>query len=309
MKTAIRWMAVVMLAVAGPAASLQAQGRSQVQIQTEKLTDNIYVLAGGGGNMAVLVGDDGALLVDAGYEQVADKVAAAIKEVSKGPVRLVVNTHWHFDHVGGNQALADSGAIIIAQENVRKLMSEARQLAGIGRKTEPSPEAARPVITFCDRLGLHFAGQDIDLIYVGPAHTNGDCIVHFRQANVLHLGDTMFNGMYPFIDVNADGSIDGMVAAIDKALALVDEQTKVIPGHGPVTGAAGVREYRDMLITVRDRVHKMVAEGKTRDEVIAAKPTSDLDARWGRGFLTPDRWVGIIYDGMTRESSPPTATD
>jgi glyoxylase-like metal-dependent hydrolase (beta-lactamase superfamily II) len=302
-------MALALLAATGSAATLQAQDWSKVQIQTEKLTDNVYVLAGAGGNIAVLVGEDGAMLVDSGFAELSEKVATAVKEVSKGPVRFVVNTHWHFDHVGGNEALAKAGAEIWAHHNTARLMSQERSLAGINRKTEPSPEAARPVLTFDGKLHVHFDGEEVDVISVPPAHTNGDCFVYFRKANVLHLGDTMFNGQYPFIDINAGGSIDGMVAALDKALALADEHTKIIPGHGPVTSAAGLREYRDMLAAVRDRVRKMVAEGKSRDEVIAAKPTSEFDARWGQSWLKPDPWVALVYGGMTRESAPPIAAD
>ena len=272
-----------------------------MRIHTAELAKNLYVLAGGGGNIALSVGEDGVLLVDTGFEQVTEKVTAAVRAVTEKPIRLVVNTHWHFDHVGGNEALGKAGAIIVAHENVRRLMSEERSITVIDWHGQPSPAAALPLITFTESLTFHWNGDEVRVIHVDRAHTNGDSIVHFRKANVLHVGDTWFNGMYPFIDVNADGSIDGLVRALDQALALADGKTKIIPGHGPVSDAVELRVYRDMLAAVRDRVQSLVAEGKSRAEVIAAKPTKKFDERWGRSWLDPDTWVGLVYDGMTKQ--------
>ena len=165
----------------------------------------------------------------------------------------------------------------------------------------PSPAAALPVITFSNALTFHWNGDEVQILHLEPAHTDGDSIIHFRKANVLHVGDIYFNGMYPFIDVNAGGSIDGMVRAVDRALALANEKTRIIPGHGPLSGVAELRAYREMLATVRDRVRAMVEQGKSRDEVIASKPTKDLDAEWGGGGFGPDMWVGIVYDGMSKD--------
>ncbi|UCE58688.1 MAG: MBL fold metallo-hydrolase [Phycisphaerales bacterium] len=276
------------------------QDWSKIQVRTFPIVDNVYALAGGGGNIGVFVGDDGVLLIDAGYTELSEKTVNAVRAVSKAPIRYVVNTHWHFDHVGGNEALAKTGAIIVGHDNVRTLMSEERFITVIDQQISPSPTVALPVITFPDSLTFNFNGDEVRVLHVESAHTSSDSIVYLKKANLVHVGDIMFNGMYPFIDVNADGSIDGLVAAHDKVLALVDDKTKIIPGHGPLADAAGVRAYRDMLATVRDRVRTMITQGKSRDEIIAAKPTKEYDAKWGQSWLDPDTWTGLVYDGMKK---------
>ena len=293
---------VLLLVLVGLAANLHAQQqRPEIEIKTTQVAENVYMLAGAGGNLGLSVGDDGALLVDAEYAQLTEKVVAAVKAVCQTPIRFVVNTHWHFDHVGGNENLAQAGALIVAHESVRERMSMEQALGALGRKVPPSPAAALPVITFSNALTFHWNGDEVQILHLEPAHTDGDSIIHFRKANVLHVGDIYFNGMYPFIDVNAGGSIDGMVRAVDRALALANEKTRIIPGHGPLSGVAELRAYREMLATVRDRVRAMVEQGKSRDEVIASKPTKDLDAEWGGGGFGPDMWVGIVYDGMSKD--------
>jgi glyoxylase-like metal-dependent hydrolase (beta-lactamase superfamily II) len=267
------------------------------------------MLSGAGGNIGLSVGDDGALQVDSEYAQLSQKVADAVAAVSTKPVRLLINTHWHFDHVGGNESLAQAGALIVAHENVRKRMATEQALHGLGgveRKIPPSPAGALPVITFPDSLTFHWNDDQVQVLRVKPAHTDGDSFVYFQKANVLHVGDVYFNGTYPFIDINAGGSIDGMIAAVDQALALADDETKIIPGHGPLSNAAELRAYRKMLATARDRVQALVKEGKSRDETIAAKPTEDLDPQWGQGGFQPDTWVGLLHDDITRrqKSSP-----
>jgi glyoxylase-like metal-dependent hydrolase (beta-lactamase superfamily II) len=186
----------------------------------------------------------------------------------------------------------------VAHENVRRTLSADQFMSAFNRTVPAAPPGALPVITFNDSVTFHWNDDELRVVYVGPAHTNGDAIIHFKGANVIHMGDTYFNGMYPFIDVDRDGSIAGIIKAVDRALALTDERTKLIPGHGPLSGVPELRAYRAMLRTVHDRVEKLIADGKTRDEVVAAKPTADLDAEWGRGFMGPDTWVGIVYDGF-----------
>ena len=295
----LRTVALVFSAAVCAVAGL-AQERPPVEIRTEHLAGNVYMLSGAGGNLALLVGDDGALLVDAEYAQLYDKVAAAIQAVNDQPIRYVVNTHWHFDHVGGNENFAKAGAVIVAHENVRKLMSAEQDIAHIDVHVPASPPAALPALTFTDALTMQWNGEEVRIIHPGPAHTNGDSIVHFRKANVLHVGDICFNGMYPFMDVNAGGSLDGMVTALDQALTLVDENTKIIPGHGKLLDAKELRAYRDMLAKARDRVRALVQEGKSREEVIASKPMRDVDEKWGDPRRA-DHWIGIVYDGMTRK--------
>jgi cyclase len=294
---------IILVAVVGGGLvpTLWAQDRSKVEIRTIPVAENLYVLAGAGGNIALLTGDDGTLLIDDGYKELTEKTSAAVEAVSKTPIRLVVNTHWHSDHVGGNGEMAGMGAVVIAHESVRGRMSEDRHLAVVDRDVPASPPAALPKITFPDASTLYWNGEEVNLLHVPPAHTDGDSLVYFRKANVLHAGDTYFNGMYPFIDVNAGGSLDGMVKAADLALTLVNDQTKIIPGHGPLSDAAELKRYRNMLATVRDRVRALIKEGKSREEVIAAKPTGEFDGKWGGSWLPPDKWVGLVYDGMSKD--------
>lgn len=293
--------ALPLLLAAALCATAHAQDPRPIRIRTTKLAENVYMLAGAGGNLGVSVGEDGVLLIDSEYAQLTEKVTAAIAELSDKPIRFVVNTHWHFDHVGGNESLASAGALIVAHESVRERMSSEQVLGALGRRIPPSPAAALPVITYTEAMTFHWNGDEVRVLHVDPAHTDGDSFVRFRKANVLHVADVFFNGMYPFIDVEAGGSIDGMIKAVDRALELADEDTKIIPGHGPLAGAADLRAYREMLVTARDHIRALVEQGKSRDEVIAARPTKDLDEKWGRGGFTPDMWVGIVYDGMTRE--------
>lgn len=271
------------------------------ELRVTLLAEDVYMIAGAGGNLALFVSEDGAVLVDSEYALMADKVADALKERVKGPVRYVVNTHWHFDHVEGNERLHQAGAVIVAHENVRRRMSVDQTFAHLDRRVPASPPAARPTITFTDALTLHFGGDEVHLLHVNPAHTDGDTFVFFPKANVLHVGDVFFNGIYPFIDVRAGGSLDGMVDAADRALKLADDRTKIIPGHGPLATKADLQAYRDMLATVRDRIHALINKGQSRDEVIASQPTEDLDAKWGGGPFKPDMWVGLVYDGMLKQ--------
>lgn len=294
-------IAIVLLIAAATAVGVRAQERRAIEIKSIPVAENVYMVAGAGGNLGLSVGDDGALLIDSEYAQLTEKITAAVQEVCKASIRFVINTHWHFDHVGGNESFAKAGAVLVAHENVRKRMSTEQVLGALGRRVPPSPAGALPAVTYTDTLTFHWNGDEVQVLHVEPAHTDGDSFVHFRKANVLHMGDVYFNGMYPFIDTNAGGSIDGMIKAVDRALKLVDDKTRIIPGHGPLSGVAELREYREMLATARDRVQALVRQGKSRDEVIAAKPTKDLDEKWGRGGFEPDTWVGIVYDGMKKE--------
>ncbi|HUU84635.1 MAG TPA: MBL fold metallo-hydrolase [Phycisphaerae bacterium] len=289
----------VLIVTACLTATVTAQQPQQLEIQTIPVAKNVYMLVGPGGNIGLSAGEDGPFLIDDQFAPLTDKITAAVKKVSDGPIRFVVNTHWHQDHTAGNENFKKAGAIIVAHQNVRTRMSEEQTMRPFGRRVPPSPEGALPVITFTDSITFHWNGDELRVLHLDPGHTDGDSIIHFRKANVLHLGDIFFNEMYPFIDVSAGGSIDGMVRAVDRALELTNEETKIIPGHGPLSDVEGLRAYRTMLETVGRRVHAMVEQGKSRDEVIAGKPTKDFDAEWGGGFLQPDPWVGIVYDGMS----------
>lgn len=264
------------------------------------LAGSVSMLEGSGGNIGVLVGTDGVLLVDDEYAPLVPKILAAVKQLSPKPVRFVVNTHFHGDHTGGNAPLGTDGAVIIAQDNVFKRLSTEQYSARLQKNIPAAPASAWPVVSFADSVTFHFDGEQVDVFHVVPAHTDGDSVLWFRKANVVHMGDVFFNGMYPFIDTAGGGSIDGMVTALDTVLGRIDDGTKVIPGHGPAGSKADLKKFRDMLATVRDRIRKAVQQGKTQDQVVAAKPTADFDAAWGNGFLKPDAFVAMTYAGMKK---------
>ena len=283
------------------AISAAAQGPDfeKVQIKTEKVAEGIWVLAGAGGNIGVSAGADGVFLIDDEWAPMTPKVKAAIAALSDRPLRFILNTHWHPDHTGGNKDLGEAGALIVAHDNVRLRMSTDQFIEALGMKFPPSPARALPVVTFNDAVTLHLNGDDVEAFHVPPAHTDGDAIVHFRRAGVIHMGDIFFNGMYPFVDLTSGGSFEGFIAAADRALAL-GEGTRIIRGHGPVGTRADLRAYRDMLVTVRDRVKRLVQAGKTPAEVVAAHPLADLDAKWGQGFMKPDQFVEIVAKSLAR---------
>ena len=271
---------------------------SQVELKSRKVADGIYMVSGAGGNVGVSAGDDGVVLIDDEYAPLIDKLTAAVGEISNRPVRFVLNTHWHDDHTGGNENLGKKGILIVAHDNVRQQMSVDHFLAVFNSEVKAFPEVALPVVTFNDAVTFHLNGQEIHAFHVAPAHTDGDSIVHFVKANVVHTGDVFFNGLYPFIDTSVGGNIDGMIAAVEKVLAMVDGETRIIPGHGPLAGKAELAAYVEMLSGVRDAVAALVKAGKTREEAVAAKPTAPWDEKWGKGFLPPDVFAGIVYDGM-----------
>ncbi len=201
--------------------------------------------------------------------------------------------------MGGNENLGKTGVVIFAHENVRKRMSSEQFNKFFNSKTPPSPAGALPLVTFVDSTSFHVNGDDVDALHVPPAHTDGDAVVFFRKANVLHMGDTFFNGMYPFVDLSTGGSIDGMIAACERGLGMGDAATKIIPGHGPSGRKADLRAFQEMLVASRDAVLPLVKAGKTLDEVKAAKPTAAFDEKWGKGFMKPDSWVQIVYADLS----------
>ncbi len=302
MTRALRIVVGLCAGLAGAVGVFAQDDFSGVRIESTKLTDSVYMLTGAGGNLGACVGEDGVFLIDDQFAPLTEKITAAIARLSDQPIRFVVNTHWHFDHTGGNENFGKAGAVIVAHENVRQRMSTDQFIAAFDRKIPAAPPKALPVITFSESVTFHWNGEELRVVHVEPAHTDGDSVIFFVKSNVVHMGDVYFNGMYPFIDTGAGGSIDGMIRAIDLVLSRpeVNDQTRFIPGHGPLSGIAELKAFRDMLRTAGDRVRALMAEGKSRDEVVAAKPTADLDAKWGGGFLQPDAWVGIVYDGMKR---------
>jgi glyoxylase-like metal-dependent hydrolase (beta-lactamase superfamily II) len=272
---------------------------SKVEIEIERVADGVHVLQGAGGNIGVCSGADGIFLVDDQYAPLTEKIRAAVAEISERPIRFVLNTHWHGDHTGGNENLAGAGVLVVAHDNVRRRMG-AEQLTALGQKVPPSPAAALPVVTFSDTVTFHLNGDEIVALHAEHAHTDGDALVFWRRANVVHMGDCFWNGFYPYIDVASGGSIDGLIAAADVVLGRVDAATRIVPGHGPVGDRAALQTYRDMLVRVRDRVRALAGEGKTLSEIQAAKPTSPWDATWGTGFIKPDKFVDLVHAGVAK---------
>jgi glyoxylase-like metal-dependent hydrolase (beta-lactamase superfamily II) len=289
-------LAAALVLVASPILA-QPQDFSKVEIKTEKVTEGLYVLFGSGGNIGLSVGKSGTFVIDDQFAPLTDKILAAIHAITPDSVRFVVNTHWHFDHTGGNENLGKAGALLVAHESVRRRMSTDQFMALFDRKVPASPEAALPVVTFSDAITFHWNGDEIRVYHVPPAHTDTDSIVQFVKADVVHMGD-LYNGKYPFIDTSSGGAVDGLISAADRALAGTGPATRFIPGHGPVGTRADLQGYRDMLKTLRDRVAALKAAGKTRDEVAAAKVTADHDARWATDFMKGDVFAGILYDSL-----------
>jgi cyclase len=276
-----------------------AQDFEKIQVQTIKVTENIYMVVGGGGNIGVSVGQDGILLIDSQFSQLLDKIKAEIAKINSGPIRIVCNTNWHYDHVSGNELLAKAGALIIAHENTRRGMASEQYFPEFDQKSPPYPEAALPAVTFRESLTLYFNGDEVQILHIPNAHSDADLVFYFRKANVIHTGDICFSGMYPFIDVAHGGSIAGVIAGADKIAAMIDTATKVIPGHGPLSDREGVLTYRNMLAAVRDRIAKLIQEGKTLEQVLEAKPTADFDKTMAPA-IPAEMFVKIVYGDLTK---------
>ncbi len=293
--------ALAVLTMAAAPGSAQERDFSKIEYRTEKVADGLYVLSTPvGGNIGVLVGDDGVVIVDDQFEELAPKLRAAVALLSDKPIRFLVNTHWHFDHTGANAALGRTGTVIVAHGKVRERMSTTQLGALTGRPTPPSPPEALPIVTFDQAVTLHLNGEDLEVSHVASAHTDGDAIIRYRKANVVHMGDVFFVGSYPFIDTASGGSLEGMIAALAQTLPTLDEATRVIPGHGPVVGREKMREFHDMLVTIRDRIVRYIRAGRTLEQVVASKPTAEFDAEWAGSFWKPDQWVARAYTDLRR---------
>ena len=286
------------LAVFSAASAWAQQDFDAVKVEISPIRDGVHLLTGRGGNIVASTGTDGTFLIDDQYAPLTDRIRAALATVTDQPVRFVVNTHWHGDHVGGNENLGKAGAVILAHENVRVRMSSEQFMAAFDRTVPASPPAALPVVTFTEGLALHLNGDTMRVVHVSHAHTDGDALVFFEQANVLHMGDTYFNGLYPFIDIDSGGSIDGMIAAVAQGVQLANAETIVVPGHGPLSDRAGLAAYGEMLTGFRNRIADLKASGKSLEEVIAAKPTGEFDAALGGAFIKPEQLVGFIYRSL-----------
>jgi cyclase len=291
--------AAAALLLAAPALS-QQQDFSAVQIQTQRLADGLFMLIGEGGNIALSTGADGSVLVDTQYAPLNAKILAAVRAAGGSDVKYVINTHWHGDHSGGNEPLGKAGAVIIAHDNVLARMSTEQFMAAFNQRVPPSPAAALPVVTFPTRTTFHLNGNVVQVVHVENAHTDGDSIVHFTNANVIHTGDTYMKDVYPFIDVGSGGSIDGFIASADAVLSRSDASTKIIPGHGALASRADMQRFHDMLVAVRGKIQALIDQGMSENEVVAAKPTAEFDAAWGQGFMNAENFTRFSYQSLTK---------
>jgi cyclase len=289
---------VVLFLSLGTATVAYAQTPDTTRITATRLAEGVYVLMGEGGNIGLSTGPNGAFLIDDEYAPLTDRIRATVDSLCACPVRFVLNTHWHRDHTGGNENLGKAGVLIVAHENTRKRMSVEQFIAAFDAHVPAAAAGALPVVTFSDTITFHLNGDDIRAYHVAPAHTDGDVIIHFTHANVFHMGDTYFNGFYPFIDVGTGGTINGMIAAADRVLAEANAGTKIIPGHGPVSGRTELVAYRDMLVGVRDKVRPMVKAGRSLAQVQAARPSAKWDSTWGNAFFTPEQFVAVVFQSL-----------
>ena len=268
------------------------------KITTKALRGNVSALIGSGGNTGVLSGTDGKLIVDSGYAGSQKQITDALSAISGNPIKYLVNTHWHFDHTDGNEWMHSAGATITAHENTRKHLSTATRVDDWDFTFPPAPAGAIPTqLISADKTGP-FSGETVTVKYYGPSHTDGDLSVYFADADVLHTGDTWWNGYFPFIDYSTGGNINGMIKAAETNLAMVTEKTIVIPGHGPIGGKSELTEYRDLLVTLRDRISSLKKEGRSLEEIVAAKPAAAYDAKWGKSFINGDFFTKLVHKGL-----------
>ena len=271
---------------------------SQAKIDVHPIRRNISVLEGSGGNIAVLIGKEGKLLIDSGFTVSKTRLVEALNNLSSDPITQLINSHWHIDHTDGNSWVHSAGATITAHLNTKKHLSTSTRVEGWQYTFPPSPAGALPTTIFDDEHHVHHNDTNIALKYYGPAHTDSDISVLFEEADVIHVGDTLWNGIYPFIDYSTGGSIDGMIRAAERNLRVTTDKTVVIPGHGPVANKASLTAFRDMLSTIRNNVAALKKQGKSLSETIAARPSAAYDAKWGQFLITPAFFVTLVYSGV-----------
>jgi glyoxylase-like metal-dependent hydrolase (beta-lactamase superfamily II) len=291
----------------------EGKGESVIQKATEQfensplktisLDKDIFMFSGDGGNVIAIVAEGSSLLIDSGVNSRVSELSEAIYKATSRPVTRLVSTHWHFDHTGGNVYFGSAGVEIIAQENVRKRLASPQNLSLIGLHDGPCPPQALPTVSYSSTMALSQGSQRLTLVNYGPAHTDGDTVIYINPANVAVVGDIFSNHVYPIIDLSSGGSINGLIRSLDQILAQTDEQTKIVPGHGPLATRADLHDYRDMLVQVRQRIELLIAAGKTIDEAVAAAPTKDFDSKWGRGYVTPDVFTRLVFSSLTLPSS------
>jgi cyclase len=306
---------ILALLVTGTASHVAGQvgtGQTVIQKATEQfensplkttvLGQGLFMLSGDGGDVTAIVDNGSTLIIDSGVDTRVTELSDAIFKATMRPVTRLVNTHWHFDHTGGNVFFGSAGVTIIAQENVKKRLSSVQSVPFVGLRNGDYPLQALPTVTYSSSLTLR-QGPQLTLVNYGSAHTDGDTVVYVSPANVAVVGDIFSNHFYPIIDLASGGSIDGMIHSLDEILARTDEQTKIVPGHGPVATRADLEEYRDMLVQVRQRIMDLIAAGKTIDQAVAAAPTKQFDAKWGSGYVPPNVFTEMVFSSLTHSGS------
>lgn len=289
MRCLIMGMMVLTLAV-----GVVAQDFEQIPVRVDELRGPVLGVRAAGGNMLAVTGPEGLLLVDSDYAEMAARLDSTLAALERGPVAMIVNTHWHFDHVGGNEHLGRGGAVVVAHENTRRYMAASQSLAFIDTDVPASPPAAWPDICVHDRLTLHWGDEVIELHHV-TGHTDTDLLVHLPASNILHMGDLLFQGGYPYVDTEHGGGIDGLIDGVSLAISLCDDETLVVPGHGPLAGRDDLTAYLEVLTEYRGLVAQLKSAGKSLDEVIAAAPAAHLDEQWGQRMFPPAGMMTFIY--------------
>lgn len=269
--------------------------KEEVVIKTIKVSNNIYMLQGKGGNIGLSIGTDGVFMIDDQFAPLTKKIKTAISKISDKEIKFVLNTHWHFDHTGGNENLGKDGIVIVSHNNVRERMSKDGFIKAFNKKLPASAKVALPMVTFNDSMIFHMNDETIEVIHQNNAHTDGDSIIFFKTSNVIHTGDIYFNGFYPFIDESSKGSVEGVIKSVNYILSRANDDTKIIPGHGKLSNKKELIYYRDMLVEINKRMEKLIKEGKSLEEILALKPFADYDKKLGGGFLPPEAFLKIFY--------------
>jgi len=293
------FLAGVFAALAALLTPVSFAQEQEVKYIAAPLSSTVTMIKGRGGNIAVSSGEDGVFIIDDQLKPLTDQLLASISKVSEQPIRFVINTHYHGDHVGGNETLGGAGSVIIAHDNIRQRMTSDQFSNFFNENTPAWPEDSLPVVTFNDQVTLHLNGEAVTVTHVPRGHTDGDSIVHFPDSNVLHMGDIFFNGLYPYIDLDGGGTIQGMIAAVELGIGMADDETQIIPGHGPVGDLNSMREYHAFLTKARDNVQALIEQGMSLEQAIEAKPTAEWDEILGKVWITPEQLVIFIYNSLT----------
>lgn len=273
---------------------------SKVEIKTEKITHQLHKLEGSGGNILIFSGIDGIFMIDSQFAPLTEKIKTAISNIQSGPIKYLMNTHYHGDHTGGNENIGKDGTLILAHDNVYTRLSRGATKLSAGREIPPAAKEALPVISFSKDMKLHLNGEDIHAFHVHNAHTDGDVIIYFPKSNVIHMGDTFFKDRFPYIDLNSGGSVNGLLKAISHVLLLIDNETKIVPGHGSMASKEDLEMYLKTVMTLRDRVNKSISSGLELDEIKAANITKEFES-WGTGFISADRIIETIYKDLNKD--------